>query len=98
MTDLIYGGNEHEDELRELFPDAVIEDAGDEIHEGRVSISVDMDDWEYIRVAFLHGFFDLSLNMQLRAMGDGEEFKRRIEQWQRDYPEYFKGFQGGNHG
>ena len=43
MHDLIYGGNEYIDDIKEIFPTAKIEDASDEIHEDRISIEVDLE-------------------------------------------------------
>jgi len=90
MTDLLYGGAHYEDELHALFPTAMISDASDDVHEARVKIDVDIDEWEYMRVAFLNGLFDFSLSMQLRARDDDGEFLRHVKQWRDDYPQYFK--------
>ena len=92
MTDLIYGGRVHRDELAKLFPTAKIEDASDEIHQDRVSIDVEMDVWEYRRIVVLHGFFELSLNAQLSHMDadDQDKWIAKFVEWKRDYPEYFK--------
>ncbi|MDD5152769.1 MAG: hypothetical protein PHS95_02075 [Candidatus Pacebacteria bacterium] len=60
IFDLLYGAEPHKEELRKLFPTAKIEDASDEIHEGRLSISVNMDENEYARRLIENGFASVS--------------------------------------
>jgi len=93
MYDLIYGGNEYKDELTKLFPSAKIEDASDEIHEGRISIDVDLDEEEYLRLVVLNGFLDLSLHATIFFMDTENKdiVEELAKKWRKEYPEYFKG-------
>ena len=87
ITDLIYGGDDYLDEIKKLFPEAKIEDASDEVHEGRIEISVEMEDEEYFRILILNGFGEMSISAQ---MMDNETIKKWIVKWKKDYPQYFK--------
>jgi len=87
ISDLIYGGDEYLDEIKGLFPTAKIEDASDEVHEGRISIDVEMEDEEYFRTIILNGFGEMSISAQ---MMDNETIKKWFVNWKRDYPEFFK--------
>lgn len=92
MYDLIYGGNKYKEELYELFPTAKFEDASDEIHEDRISIEVDLEEKDFLRIIILNGFLDLSLHANLFVMDSDNKDKISswIEEWKRDYPQYFK--------
>lgn len=92
MNDLIYGGNDYKKELSELFPSAVFENASDEIHEDRISIDVDIEQDEYLRLITLNGFMEMSLYAQLFFMDSDNKAKvKQLKQnWKRDYPEYFR--------
>lgn len=94
MYDLIYGGHEFLDELKDLFPTAKIENASDEIHSERVSIEVEMGEWEYYRLILLNGFGELSLNFQLlfysQSKVERDKLLKKVEGWKEKYPEYFK--------
>jgi hypothetical protein len=88
MEDLIYGGNKYKAELKKLFPKCKIEDASDEIHTDRISISVkNIADSEYYRIIILNGFFEMSLSAQLV---DKSGLAKLIEEWKTKYPEYFR--------
>ena len=86
MYDLIYGGMDFIDELKELFPTAKIEDASDEIHDRRLSIEMEIETVEYQRIIILNGFYDLSIGVQL---ADKKELAKHLEKWKAEYPEYF---------
>ena len=88
MHDLIYGGNEYIDDIKEIFPTAKIEDASDEIHEDRISIEVDLERKEYFRLIILNGFGQMSLGAHLLIKDEVAEW---IAEWKIDYPQYFKG-------
>ncbi len=93
MYDLIYGGNEYKDELLSLFSDAIIENASDDIHQDRISITIKgIDEKEYRKKIILNGFHEMSLYVQT-IMLDKEYFKileKEIEEWKTTDPEYFK--------
>lgn len=92
MNDLIYGGTVYRDELEKLFPGCKITDASDEIHEDRISLEIEMDRMEYMRIICLNGFFDASFAFCVwcRAPGNKIEFHNKLAEWKRDYPQYFK--------
>jgi len=60
IFDLIYGGAKYLNELKEIFPDAIIKDASDEIHEERISIKLESEELEYLKKMIQNGFFELS--------------------------------------
>jgi hypothetical protein len=92
MTDLLYDCQQYTNELKTIFPDCNIEDASDDIHEGRIKITVDIDEWEYWRKIFLEGFSDLSIKFQLKKYEKEftTELLKRFKIWEKEYPEYFK--------
>jgi hypothetical protein len=92
MIDLLYGCQQYQQDLKVLFPNCSIEDASDEIHEGRIQITVDIDEWEYWRKIFLEGFSTLSLAFQMKRYEKEfrKELAERLEIWEKEYPEYFK--------
>jgi hypothetical protein len=92
MTDLIYGGREYKEELKNLFPKSTIEDASDDIHIGRIEIKIpNIKEKEYWRIITLNGYIKMSLTMQGVLIGDrSHEFKKELKKWKKEYPEYFK--------
>ena len=86
MYDLIYGGGNYIEDLKIIFPTAIIKDASDEVHEKRVSIEVDMPTDDYLRDIILHGCHDVSLAVQLHPKKD---LLKKLEKWHKQYPEYF---------
>lgn len=86
MNDLIYD-IEYIDEIKNLFPDAKIEDASDEIHNDRILIEININEKEYFRKIILNGFGPVSLGALLL---DKEIVNGWIKEWKKDYPEYFK--------
>ena len=92
MNDLIYGGDDYKKELSEIFPSAVFEDASDDIHRDRISLEVDIEQDEYLRLIAFNGFVNMSLCAQLFFMDkdNKNKIKSLIDNWKRDYPEYFR--------
>ena len=92
MYDLIYGGRTYTQELKNLFPNATIEDASDFIHEDRISVQIEMDEKEYFRIIFLNGFGNMSLQLGL-IKADPErttELLNWLQEWKQNFPQYFK--------
>ncbi len=85
MYDLIYVGDEQytlaQTELRERFPDAILEDASDYIHEGRFSIEVDVPTEEYRQAILDLGLAMISFDFQLFMMQKPKEALALLEQW-----------------
>jgi len=78
MFDLIYAGYEYYEEaktrIKEKFPDAIIEDASDEIHEGRFSVKMDdKNEREYFKHLIREGFIKCSLDFNVKSMGNDKE-------------------------
>lgn len=72
MIDLIYCGHEQYDEckkeLQAGFPDCAIEDASDDIHEGRFQIEVpDERRKELLMFLLENGYYNISLKLQLMS-------------------------------
>jgi len=65
IYDLIYGGYKYQDELKKIFPEAIIEDGSDEIHEERVSIKLESEELDYVKKIIQNGFFELSFWCQM---------------------------------
>lgn len=65
IYDLIYGGYKYRDELKTIFPDSIIEDASDEIHEWRISLKLDSEELDYVKKIIKNGFFELSFWCQM---------------------------------
>lgn len=85
MYDLVYAGNEDyaraQKELEERFPNAVIQDASDFIHEGRFSIEVDLPTDEYRSAILGLGMFAISLDFQMFRMAEPKQALALVEQW-----------------
>ena len=92
MRDLLYNAAGLEDEILSILPDAVIEDASDETHPGRLSITTDIQDEEYYKLIFLNGFghFSLGLTMYLIPDHNYVSFLSKIAGWRKEYPHLFK--------
>lgn len=68
IYDLIYAG-EHSQEFRTLiqkdFPQAIINDASDDIHYGRFSVEMNIDDREWPLWLMRNGLHNLSLHWEV---------------------------------
>jgi hypothetical protein len=78
ISDLLYVGNKagydllKRDILRH-WPNAVITDASDTIHEWRLSVELDIDQDEWLMASLVNGFFGCSLTWNLLRYSDSRK-------------------------
>jgi hypothetical protein len=90
MYDLIYGGQEYQEELQTLFPTAKITDASDDIHGGRLVLEVEIEEEEYDRIIFLNGFAEFSLRISMWMIEKKEDVILKLKEWREKFPEFFE--------
>ena len=92
INDLLYGGLEYKTELQSIFPKAILVDASDEVHEGRIQVNIELEIEEYIKSIIINGFHWMSLTFQLYAVD--KELRPKVVQWMNELkisnPEIFK--------
>lgn len=70
MLDLIYAGNEQQkcqEIVRKKFPQCIIEDDSDDIHEGRFSVELEISDEDWYRFLIIEGIAVLSFHFGLSS-------------------------------
>lgn len=80
IYDLIYAGEyrqEVETKIQAAYPEAVLEDASDFVHEGRFSVEMEVDEEEWLLFLFTSGIFSLSFISEL-TRGDKPELYMRL--------------------
>jgi len=79
IYDVIYYPISESKDLKKVYPDAVIEDASDFVHEGRFSIRVQDDKKSYYENIIKLGYYDASLMFRMRLNEDDTELKEVID-------------------
>jgi hypothetical protein len=82
LYDLIYCPRSLAKDLLTKYPDAIIEDASDDIHPERFSIRVEDTKKNYFKNVILSGIFEVSFlfQMAMRKLEDFPELKEAAEE------------------
>ena len=84
MYDLIYTDN-HEDYkeiwniIKKEYPDAVLEDGSDQIHENRFSFKYEIEQETWFEFIIKNGFAMLSLNFQVAIGQEPDKIKELVD-------------------
>ena len=82
LEELVYGGKDVEELIKAKFPSANTEDASDDIHENRFSLSIeDTNEDDFYVYAIQKGFADLCFKFALMLRIPNPKDAEKIKGW-----------------
>ena len=86
MYDLIYTENHNDYNeiwgiIKKEYPESIIEDGSDQIHENRFSVEFELDQESWFGFIIKNGFAMLSLNFQVMLRTEPDKIKKMVDRY-----------------